>query len=70
MNLNILRSQIMSYLNVPFSFVYHSGRGQDEFFSGKIVQIYSRIFLIKDQNDCIHSFSYSDFLIKTLKIIS
>ncbi len=68
MNINTIRSRISKLLNQDLNFLYLGGRGQDEYFRGRIIQLFPRIFLIKTKNGCIKCFSYGDFLIKTLKI--
>ena len=68
MNIDTLRSKILKLKNKDLSFIYLSGRGQDESFCGRIVQVFPRVFLIKTINGTIKCFSYGDFLIKSLKI--
>ena len=67
MNINTLRCSIFKLMNKDLNFLYLAGRGQDEYFCGRIVQLFPRIFLIKTKNGSIKCFSYGDFLIKYLK---
>lgn len=69
MNLQTIRSQLTSFLGEEHTFIYYGMRGQNEKFIGKIVHIYPRIFLILTNKGEIKSFSYSDFVIHSLKIV-
>ena len=69
MNLNNIRKAVIKLQQNNFHFIYRGGRGQDDIFDGKIIKLYSRIFIIETNDGKIKAFSYSDFLIKTLKIV-
>ena len=68
MNLNRLKECVSKYLNKECKFHYRGGRGADELFQGEIIKLFPRVFLVKSKHGYMRCFSYSDFLIKTLKI--
>ena len=68
MNINIIRNSISKEQNIVHLFIYKGIRGQNEKFLGRIVKIYPRIFIIETNEGVIKSFSYSDFIIKNLKM--
>lgn len=70
MNLDIIKKKVNGYLNKEANFVYKGSRGQNERFNGSIVKLYPRIFVIKTNKDVIKSFSYSDFAIGNIRIIT
>ncbi len=43
-------------------------RNQTEEFKGRILKLYNSVFTVRDSNNVIRSFTYSDILIKNLKI--
>jgi len=69
MNIDRLREYISTYLNEEHSFIYQGMRGQTEKFTGSIIKIYPRTVLIKTKEGSLKSFSYSDFLLKLLRIL-
>ncbi len=69
MNLDTIRVKIYALLNIPYTYCYYGMRGQNDVFHGKIVKIYSRVFIIETDNNIIKCFSYSDFATKLLKVI-
>ena len=70
MNLDSVRKYIKSNMNIHYNFVYKCPRNQVEKFGGKITKCYKSIFIIEDDNSIIRSFSYNDFIIKNLKILT
>ena len=70
MNLNTVKAYIKSKINIHLNFVYKCPRNQVEKFSGKIVKCYPSIFVVEDDNSVIRSFTYNDFIVKNLKILS
>ena len=70
MNLNTVKNYIKSKKNIHLKFIYKCPRNKKEKFSGKIIGCYPSIFIVEDDNCVIRSFTYSDFIIKNLKIIS
>ncbi len=50
-------------------FRFRGARNQIEEFEGIITDIYPAIFIIKQQDEKIRSFSYSDVLIDNLRIL-
>lgn len=69
MNIDRLRSIISSYIDKDYTFLYQGMRGQNEKFVGRVIKIYPRTFLIKTNHGYIKSFSYSDFLLKILRVL-
>ena len=70
MNIDSIREKLNNLLNQYYSYCYYGMRGQNDFFEGRIIQIYSRVFLIETNNHVIKSFSYSDILINSIIISS
>ncbi len=70
MNLDTARSKVKSYLGVPLKFIYRGARNQIEEFNGIITNCYKSIFIIETNTHVIKSFSYNDFIIKNIKIIT
>ena len=70
MNLNRAKSTILGLIKKQLFFEYKGSRNQVEVFSGRIVKCYSSIFIVELDNKTIKSFSYNDFIIGNLKIIS
>lgn len=68
MNIEIIRRNLKKLLNTRCFFIYYGSRGQIEKFYGIINNIYPRIFTIKTIDNSIKSFSYSDYVIKNIKI--
>ena len=70
MNLSRVREMIKEKMNLPCSFVYRGPRNQVEEFDGRIIQCFPSIFVILTTDNVIKSFTYSDYIIKNIKIIS
>ena len=70
MNLDTAREIIKDKMNISFSFVYKGPRNQIEKFNGKIVKCFPSVFVIVTEENVTKTFSYNDFIIKNLKIIS
>ena len=68
MNLKYVRNKILLLLNQGYFFVYKGNRNQIESFTGTIEKCYSRIFIIRLNDQSIKSFSYSDIIIGNLEI--
>ncbi|NLA33722.1 MAG: hypothetical protein GX861_02515 [Tenericutes bacterium] len=68
MNLTKIREEISNNKGKILHFRFNGNRNQIENFSGKIVDAYSKIFLIAINNE-IRSYTYSDILINSLEII-
>ena len=69
MNLNRAKEVIISKLGINYKFIYRGSRNQIEEFSGKIIKCFPSIFIIEGDDNIIRSFTYSDFIIKNLKIV-
>ena len=70
MNLNRVREMIKGMMNLPCSFIYNGPRNQIERFDGMIIQCFPSVFLVRTTDCVIKSFTYNDFIIKNIKIIS
>lgn len=70
MNKEMLKKTINDKKGKSFNFVFNGSRNQIEKFSGKIVDAYSSVFLIKtnEENPRILSFSYNDIISSSLEI--
>lgn len=69
MNLDTAKNKVKSYLGIHHKFIYRGVRNQIEEFEGKIVECYPSIFIIETDDSTIKSFTYSDFIIRNIKII-
>ena len=70
MNLDTAKKQILELKNRSCHFIYRGSRNQVEEFDGMITKCYSSIFLVKTFDNTIKTYSYNDFIVKNLKIIS
>ena len=70
MNQDIIRNKVISLLNQEHVFLCKGCRNQNDTFRGKIIKCYPSIFIIELVNGSVKAFSYSDFGIKNVKIIS
>ena len=70
MNQNYIKSIVRNNINIEHKFFYRGCRNQNEEFIGKIIKCYHSIFLIQLIDGSIKSFSYNDFGINNIKIIS
>lgn len=69
MNLDIVKSKIKEKVGLRLKFIYRGTRNQIEEFEGKIIKCYPHIFIIETDENIIKSFTYSDFIIRNIKII-
>lgn len=69
MNLDSAKKKVYEMLGKQYKFVYRGARNQIEEFRGKIVKCYPSIFIIETDNHVIKSFTYSDFIIRNIKIL-
>lgn len=70
MNRDYIKLRVIENLGINHRFLYKGYRNQNEFFDGKIIKCYHSIFLIELSNGTVKSFSYNDFGINNIKIIS
>lgn len=70
MNLDTAKKLVLEQKGKKHHFVYIGNRNQIEEFDGKIIKLYPAIFLIELDNGMIKSFTYSDYVIRTIRIIS
>ena len=69
MNLDRAKTMIREKVGKHFKFIYKGTRNQIEEFEGIITRCYPSIFIIETDDHIIKSFTYSDFIIKNIKII-
>ncbi len=71
MTIEKARTIVKNNINQILKFKFNGSRNQVEEFSGRIVEAYPAIFIIKttEDNSRIKSFSYSDILTASLEII-
>lgn len=70
MNIDIVKREIADNMGREHHFVFCGMRNQIEEFDGIIIKMFPAIFLIKATDGSIRSFSYGDYLIQHIKIIS
>ena len=70
MNLDAVKTRVKSYLGEHHRFIYKGVRNQIEEFDGVITKCYPSIFIIETDNHVIKSFTYNDFIIRNIKIVS
>lgn len=68
MNITKIKEEITNNKGKILHFRVNGNRNQIENFSGKIIDVYPKIFLIAINNE-IRSYTYSDILINNLEII-
>ncbi len=59
---------VLSNKDKPLKFKYNGARNQVIEFSGVIVSLYPYIFIVKENDNFLRSFSYTDILIGNLEI--
>ncbi len=71
LNIDKVRETIKLQTGKKLSFKYNGARNQIEEFEGKIIETYSKIFVIQPSSSLapLKSFSYSDILTESLEII-
>ena len=70
MNIDTARRVIKENMGVVHFFRFNGSRNQKEEFSGIITKVFPAIFIIELVDGSIRSFSYGDFIIDTIKIVS
>ncbi|MBQ9018798.1 MAG: hypothetical protein IJ097_00620 [Bacilli bacterium] len=70
MNLDYAKNKVMEQIGVNHKFMYKGCRNQTDEFEGKVIKCFPSIFLIQTDNNIIKSFTYSDFIIKNIRILS
>ena len=70
MNLNMIKNMIQEKMNLPCRFIYRGPRNQTEEFEGTIVKCFPSIFVVLTTDNVTKTFTYNDFIIKNIKIIS
>lgn len=70
MNIEKIKTELETHLGDEATLKYHLGRNKYEEYQVKIKEIYSRVFLVelKDKENEVKSFSYSDIITKTIRI--
>lgn len=70
MNLDYAKNKIKEKLGIPLKFIYKGARNQVEEFEGTIVKCFPSVFIVETTDNVIKSFTYNDFIIKSIRIIS
>lgn len=70
MNLDRVREKVLEHVGKHTKFIYKGSRNQKEEFMGVIIKCFSHIFIIKTDSGQIKSFTYNDFIIKTIRMMS
>ena len=70
MNLDYAKNKIIENVGIKHHFLFKGSRNQIDEFYGKIVKCFPSVFIIELENGVIRSFSYNDFIINNLKIVS
>ncbi len=70
MNLNNVKKYINSNLNIKCHFIYKGLRNQIEEFDGVIIKCFPSVFVVETTLNRIKVFSYNDYIMKNIKIIS
>ena len=70
MNIDCAKKIIHQNIGVFHHFVYYGSRNQKEEFDGVISEAYPAIFIIRLNNGSIRSFSYGDYIIHHIEIVS
>ena len=63
-----IKEMLKEKLGAELEFKVSGPRNQTEEFKGRILKLYNSVFTVQDSNNVIRSFTYSDILIKNLKI--
>ena len=70
MYLDTIKKEINQELNQFHTFFYRGMRNQNEKFQGRIIKCFPSVFIIETIDGLIKAFSYSDYIIKNIIIIS
>ena len=70
MNLNNVKEYFLEIKNIPYKFIYVGYRNQKEMFYCKIIKCFPSVFVILTTENTIKTFSYNDYIMKNIKIIS
>jgi len=70
MNKNRLKEEVAKNINCNHYFLYKGCRNQNEKFYGKIIKCFHSIFIIELLDGSLKSFSYNDYGIGNIKILS
>jgi len=68
MTIDAIRDNIHKELGSDVEVIHNEGRNKIYKYSGKIIEVYSNIFIISDNNNK-RCFSYYDVLTDTVKIL-
>lgn len=68
MNGKFMKKKLEPYIGKDVKIHYNLGRNKSEKYSGRIVKLFPNIFLFEDDNGTTKCFSYSDILMKTIKL--
>ena len=68
MQVEKIKSELEEHLGKNAKIKYNLGRNKIEEYQVKIKKLYNHVFLVETNNSQIKSFSYSDVIMKTIKI--
>ncbi len=68
MQIEKVKNELEEHLGKIALIKYNLGRNKFEEYQVKIKKLYNHVFLVETNNSQIKSFSYSDVIMKTIKI--
>ena len=68
MTINMIRSELVSYIGKEINIKYNLGRNKFEKYNVILKELYDYIFLVENESGIVKSFTYSDVITKTIKI--
>ena len=68
MQVETVKDELLKHLGKNATIKYNLGRNKVEEYQVKIKKLYNHVFLVETSNSQIKSFSYSDVIMKTIKI--
>ena len=69
MTISEVRSELINHLGEEVTIKYNLGRNKFEKYNVVIKELYKKIFLVELKENLIKSFSYTDVINSTIKII-
>ena len=69
MNLDTAKNKVREKMGLHLKFIYRGMRNQIEEFEGVITKCYPSIFIVETDINVIKSFTYSDYIIRNIKMI-
>ena len=69
MNLEFIKKEIDSRIGKNVKIICNCSRNKKEYYTGKIIEVYGYIFIVKLDSNKNKSFSYSDIITKNVKLV-